>query len=231
MRWNAEQTEWARRYQRALHLFLQQGAPGCLAPAIQLGRKAAALGLETLDMALFHEKVLIPIASPITSPADRNALIEQATCFFNEVMVPVEKTHRGAVKAELRIARLTKILRKRTRESAASTRRLARSITQRRIAEEALRKNKISSDGQLEQSDQLQNRLRKQARTLLSAQEAERRNAGIALQNETAQTLCGILIQLLSLNRSARDTELSLQKDIDTTQRLVKKSLRRVSKL
>lgn len=231
MIWNAEQIEWSMRYRRALHLFLRQGSPASLTPAVRLGRKAAALGLETLDIALFHEKVLIPIASPITSPAGRNALIEQATCFFTEVMVPVEKTHRGALKAEVRIAQLTKLLQERTQETADSTRRLTQSIAQRQAAEEILRKNETSYDGELEQSGRLQSRLRKQAHALLAAQEDERRSISLALQNETAQNLCGILIRLLSLNKSACDSEAVLQKGIDTTRLLMKKSLRRVNKL
>ncbi|MDD2237902.1 MAG: hypothetical protein PHG65_11920 [Kiritimatiellae bacterium] len=231
MTWNTEQTEWSMSYRKALHLFLQQGSEASLAPSVPLGEKAAALGLETLDMALFHEKVLIPIVSPITSPTDRNALIEQATCFFMEVMVPVEKTHRGAVKSELRVAQLTKILRKRTKETDLSNRRLTRSIAQRQAAEEILRKNETSRDGEIKESGRLQSRLRKQAHTLLAAQEDERQSISLALQNETAQTLCGILIRLLSLNQSVCNSEASLQKGIDTAQHLMKKSMRRVNEL
>jgi hypothetical protein len=219
------------RYRKALHLFLQQGPASSLTASASLGQTAADLGLETLDMALFHEKVLIPIVSPITSSTNRNVLIERATCFFMEVMIPVEKTHRGAVKTEHRIARLTKMLEQRTKDVHAANRRLTKSRARRQAAEEALQKYKTSSDEEINQTDRRQAQLQKQARELLSAHEAERQNTCLALQNETAQTLCSILIQLLSLKTSARDGELNLKKDIDCTRHIMEESIQRVSKL
>jgi len=59
----------SQRYVAALRQHLKKGARGNLRPAQGLGRRAMALGLETLDLARFHDQALIALVSPAYSPA------------------------------------------------------------------------------------------------------------------------------------------------------------------
>lgn len=57
-------------YQAALRRYLKPGSAADARPALRLGRRAVALGLETLDLALIHEQALrgswVSVSSVIT---------------------------------------------------------------------------------------------------------------------------------------------------------------------
>jgi signal transduction histidine kinase len=78
----------------------------------------------------------------------------------------------------------------------------------------------------LEESLQLQKRLRQLTHRVLAGQEAERRNISQELQNEIAQTLLGINVRLLSLKQEARTNTKGLKSGIATTKQLVATSVR-----
>jgi signal transduction histidine kinase len=80
----------------------------------------------------------------------------------------------------------------------------------------------------LEESLQLQNRLRQLTHKVLAAQENERKKISHDLQDEIAQTLLGINVRLLSLKRGGRNNTKSLENEIASTQRLVVKSAKTV---
>ena len=70
----------AQRYVAALRQHLKQG-PRAIPPcgtAQALGRRAMALGLETLDLARFHEQALISLVLPGYSPGTRERMIRRA---------------------------------------------------------------------------------------------------------------------------------------------------------
>lgn len=81
---NAKTAKWSRRYQTALSKHLAQGPGASLRPALGLGRQAVALGLETLDVAEFHEQALTTLASPGGASRTRPRMIKRAKSFFAE---------------------------------------------------------------------------------------------------------------------------------------------------
>jgi hypothetical protein len=89
----------SRRYQAALRKYLKPGPRSNLRPAHALGRRAVALGLETLDLARFHERALFTLVLPGYSPATRGRMIRRAGTFFAEAIAPIENTHRAARQA------------------------------------------------------------------------------------------------------------------------------------
>ncbi|MEJ0091622.1 MAG: phosphatase RsbU N-terminal domain-containing protein [Limisphaerales bacterium] len=50
--------KFSQRYVTALRAHLKQGPQASLQPALELGRQAVALRLETLDLARIHEQAL-----------------------------------------------------------------------------------------------------------------------------------------------------------------------------
>src|SRR5438093_9093723 len=94
----------SRRYQSALQRHLKQGPRASLQPAHDLGCQAAALDLETLDVARFHETAL----ATLKASSSRGGLIKRADLFFAEAITPIEMTHRAAIETNARLIRLSK---------------------------------------------------------------------------------------------------------------------------
>jgi len=81
----------------------------------------------------------------------------------------------------------------------------------------------------LEESLQLQNRVRKKTHRVLAAQENERKKISRELQDEIVQTLVGINLRLLSLRQEARcSSAKGVKNKIASTQRLVTESVRSI---
>ena len=83
----------AQRYVAALRKHLKEG-PQAIPPrgtAQGLGRRAMALGLETLDLARFHEQALITLVSPDYSPGTRERMIRRAGTFLPRPSPPSRK--------------------------------------------------------------------------------------------------------------------------------------------
>ena len=81
----------AQQYVAALREHLKQDSraiPPCRT-AQGLGRRAMALGLETLDLARFHEQALITLVLPGYSPGTRGRMIRRAGTFFAEAITPI----------------------------------------------------------------------------------------------------------------------------------------------
>ena len=230
MKRKAEIAGWARRYRTALRRYLKQGASAGLLSAERLGRQAVTLGLETLDLAKVHEQALIPLVAADSSPAERQCVAERAKGFFDEAIVPIERTHRSALKADVRATQLTETLNRRTAESSASTQHLAQSITERQLAEASLKKSGKNRVKLMQESSRLQNSIQSQTRSILTAQEDERHKTSLHLQDEIAQTLLAINIRLLTLKTSAKASTEKFEDEIATTQRLVRKSIKRINR-
>jgi len=217
----------AQRYVAALRKHLKEG-PRAVPPdgtAQELGRRAMALGLETLDLARFHEQALITLILPGHSPGTRARMIRRAGTFFAEAITPIEKTHRAAREDNDQLARLNQSLIQRSVDLIASNRQLQREILQRKSVEESLRKSEQHYSKLLEQSRHMQEQLRRLSRQLLTAQEEERRMISRELHDQIAQTLTGINIRLASLKTESTLNNKGLQKKITSTQRLVEKSV------
>ena len=218
----------SQRYVAALEKHLRQGpraVPPC-GTALALGREAAALDLETLDVARIHEGAL----AKLEASSSRDGIIERAEIFFAEAITPIEETHRAALKANVRLSRLNKRLRRRTADLAASHRSLKQGVALRQTVERALEKSGEHSRKLLKESHRLQKRLQRLTHQILSAQEDKRKQISRDLHDEIAQTLLGINVRLLTLKKEAAVNALGLKKEIVSTQRLVDKSVKSIKR-
>jgi signal transduction histidine kinase len=215
----------SRRYKEALRAHLKQGKKASLDSAQGLGSQALAVGLQTLDLAKLHEQILVAQVLPKSPPSRRAALIKQAGIFFAAAITPIEKKHRHAQAAIADLKGFIQTLSQRTVELAASNLRLSLEVAQRKVAEAALRKSERHYSQLLEQSEGLQEQLRRLSRQILSAQEDERKKISRELHDVIAQTLTGINIRLATLKKEAALNTKGLERNIARTQRLVEKSV------
>jgi signal transduction histidine kinase len=214
----------SRRYVTALQKHLDQG-PQAIPPcgtARRLGRQAAALDLETLDVARIHQGAL----ATLEAASSRDGLIKRAEIFFTEAIAPIEETHRAALEVNVRLSQLARKLDRRTVDLAASHRSLKQGIARRKMVEQALRKSAEHSKKLLKESRDLQQHLQRLTHQILSAQEDKRKEISHNLHDEIAQTLLGINVRLLTLKKEAAINASGLKKDIASTQRLVDKSVK-----
>ena len=217
-------TRLAQHYAAALQEHLRQGARANLQPARALGRRAVALGLETLELARIHEQALATL-----KVSDRkNGTIKRAEIFFAEALTPIVETHRAARQSKLEANRLNTTLDRRTLELAATKRQLQRGVARRKGMEVAFAKSGKDHNKCLAESLQLQKRLRQLTHRVLMGQEDERYRISHELHDEIAQTLLGINVRLLSLKQQSRGNTKGLKNEIASTQRLVVKSARSV---
>src|ERR1051325_1493528 len=207
----------SRRYQAALREYLKRGPRSNLRPAHALGRRAVALGLETLDLARFHERALLTLVLPGYSSATRGRMIRRARTFFAEAIAPIEKTHRTARQANDQLLQLNQALHRRSADLSASNRKLKQEIAQRKLAEESLRKSEQHYARLLEQSRRMEEQLRLLSRQLLSAQEEERKKISRELHDVIAQTLSGINVRLAALKKEAALNTKGLDRNIEDT--------------
>ena len=220
-------TGLSRRYQAALRKHLKQG-PRAIPPcgtAQGLGRRAMTIGLETLGLAMIHQQALIALVLPSYCPGTRDAMVRRAGTFFAEAITPIEKTHRTAREAKVRLNQMIETLNRRSADLDDSNRQLKQEIARRKSVEESLRKSEQHYSRLLEQSHRLQEQLRLLSRQLLAAQEEERKRISRELHDEIAQTLTGINVRLAALKTEATVNTKGLQKKITRTQRMVEKSV------
>ncbi len=192
---------FSRRYQVALRTHLKQGRKASLESARGLGSQALAVGLQTLDLAKLHEEILVKQVLPKSQAGQRASLIKQAGIFFAAAITPIEKKHRNAQAAIAYLKGFIQTLSQRTVELAASNLRLSLEVAQRKVAEAALRKSERHYSQLLEQSDRLQEQLRRLSRQIISAQEDERKKISRELHDVIGQTLTGINIRLATLKK------------------------------
>ena len=215
----------SRRYQDALRAHLKQGHQASLASARGVGSQALAAGLQTLDLAKLHEQTLVAELLPGCPASRRAALIRRAAVFFAVAIVPIEKTHFSTQESARYLKKFIETLSRRTVELAAANVELSAEIAQRKTAEEALKKSELHYSTLLEQSDRLQEQLRRLSRQILSAQEDERRRISRELHDVIAQTLTGINIRLGALKKDAATNTEDLDRNIARTQQLVEHSV------
>jgi len=214
----------SRRYVAALRKHLGKGVGRPLRPALEIGRRAVALGLETLQLADIHEKALIALK---LSPTPER-LNKRAQIFFTEALIPFVETHRCTRQSKSDAIRLNKILGRRTAELADSNRLLQKGILRHKTMEATLKKSGAHYVKLLKDSLQLQEGLRQLAHKGLTAQEAERKKISHELQDDVAQLLLSINVRLLSLRRGAQGSTKSVKNQIASTQRLVSQSVKSV---
>lgn len=220
-------TKLSQRYVTALRKHLKQGPRASLQPALGLGRQAVALGVETLELARIHERA----HTTLELSNSKNGVIKRAEIFFTEAITPIVETQRAARQTKVDLSRLKETLGQRTEELAVTNRQLQRGVVRRKAMEDAFEKSGQHHHKSLEESLQLQKRLRQLTHQVLAAQEDERKNISRELQDEIAQTLLGINVRLLSLKQEARSNTKGLKNEIASTQRLVVKSAKSVRRI
>ena len=218
------------QYRTALGKHLKQAPRAGSKPATGLGRRALALGLETLDLARMHEQAVVTLVAPAGSSRTRDGILKRAQGFFTEAITPIEETHRAALKANVRLSQLSKTLSRRTLDLAASQWSLHRGIVQRQSVEQALKKSGEHSRKLLKESRHLQKHLQRLTHQILSAHEDKRKKVSRDLHDEIAQTLLGIHVRLLTLKKEAAVNAHGLKKEIVSTQRLVDKSVKSIKR-
>lgn len=205
----------SQRYVTVLQRYLRQGPRANLRSAVELGRRAVVLGLETLELARIHEQAV----TTLKLSSAKDGFVKRAEIFFTEAITPIVETHRAARQSRSDLNR-------RTTELAVSNRQLQRGIAQRKTVEAALKKSGNHYARLLKESLHLQEGLRQLTHQVLASQEDERKKISHELQDEIAQTLLGINVRILSLKQEARRNTTGLKKEIASTQRLVVKSAR-----
>ncbi|MDR3457712.1 MAG: histidine kinase [Verrucomicrobiae bacterium] len=217
----------SQQYETALEKLLKQGPGGSLQPALKLGHAAVALGLDTLELARMHDQAMVALGLSDT----KNGFTKLAWLFFTEANAPIEATHRAAQQGQASLSRSQATLGQRTEELAASNRKLQRGIIQRKAMADAATKNGHDHQKSLQESLQLQKRLRQLTHRVMLSQEDERQHISHELQDEIAQTLLGINVRLLSLKQHARRNTKGFKEEIASTQRLVLKSAQSVRRV
>jgi signal transduction histidine kinase len=214
-------TMLSQKYATALRKHLVPGSKDGLKRAADFGHRAAALGLEILQVAKIHEQALLPLLMPADSIGIRDGTISRAQVFFIEAITPIERTHLAAKAAQFQLHQLKETLAGRTDELTKSRDGINENVLQRK----ALEKSYKAKDGHytklLEESHLMQEELQYLAHQVLSAQEMERGKISRELHDEIAQAILGIHVRLLVLSQKSSSDFKNLLEEISAAQRLV----------
>src|ERR1041385_4515453 len=115
-------TRLSQKYVTALRKHLKGGPGASFQSALNLGRQAVALRLETLELARIHQQAVATLGLSRW----KNGIIKRAAIFFSEAITPIVETHRAARQARHHLTRLSKTLAQRTVELASKNRQLLR---------------------------------------------------------------------------------------------------------
>jgi signal transduction histidine kinase len=218
----------ATRYVAALTKHLQGNIEATTEPALRWGQHTLASGLKTLDLARIHDQAMLAMSLSSSSPKNRRALSKRAAAFFAQASAAIEEAHRPAGRRELDWQEVHAALGRRTGELAAVKVQLRQDIAKRKLIENAHRKRGKLHHKCLEESLQLQKRLRQLTHRLFAAQESERQKIGRELENEIAQTLLAIHVRLLTLKKEAWTSTEAFKENLAGTQRLLMESVQTV---
>jgi signal transduction histidine kinase len=212
-------------YRKALEAHLKNWRSRNFESAHAAGRRAAAAGLHSIDLAKIHEQVLVTTVLPPLSARAKASIIKRAGLFLSAAITHGSECPANASEAKRVLKRAIDALSVRTVELAASNRELNVEIEQRRIAEASLLRSEKHYAESLERSRLLQEQMRALSRQLLSAHEDERRRISRELHDVVAQTLTGINIRLATLRTGSAGASKALDRNIAKTQRLVEHSV------
>lgn len=199
---NDEQmSKLSEAYLAAVRSYVLQAPEGDLASAREIGSLAIQLGGGAADFAKLHKLSLAIFALPRYSGNDAVYLATRATEFFTEAVSAMEEV------------------------PSFNGDPLPREKTKHEINTSA--ENSVLL---LEKSRLLEERLQEHARKIMASNEAERKQLSLLLQDEIAQTLLGLQMTLLALNKEASNNHDHLVKEINTTQRLVNESVQTITR-
>ncbi|HTI99581.1 MAG TPA: hypothetical protein VL527_11920 [Dongiaceae bacterium] len=206
----------SQRYEAALRTYLKLGLRVDLRPAVRLGRQALTLGLTVPEVTRIHQ-----LASASLQPAPgKKRTARHAELFLAGTLAPLTSPDRAGRPLGRRTAKLT-----------ALHRRLWHGVVRRKRVAAALKKRGRHYAKLLEAAVHRLADARQLTHRVLATQEADRGKMSRELQNEVAQTLLGINVRLLELQRDAWRNTAGFKNEIASTQRLVVKSARSVRRI
>ncbi len=218
-------------YLAALQARFHHGQLAGSRAAEEIGRESVAIGLETLDLARIHHQALAQLLATDGDASTREKLTACAAGFFIEAITPIEETHRIALKANSDLQQLHALLDERMVKLAETNRELQRQVAERTTVETALRNSQQTSSQLLRDSLIQEKHLRAMAHQIISATEEERHKMSLQLNNVIAQTLLGINLHILALNKDVATNQAKHAQEIADTQRLVEDSTHMIRRL
>lgn len=196
-----QMSKLSEAYLAAVKAYVLQAPEGDLASAREVGCLATQFGGKAANFAKFHALSLAMFALPRYSGSDAEELAARATTFYTEAV--------SAMEAGTELNGDT--LPTNTDE------------------------HDVNADGEnsvllLEKSRLLESRLQEHARKIMASNALERKQLSLVLQDEIAQTLLGLQMTLLALNKEATSNHDHLVNEINTTQRLVGESVQTITR-
>lgn len=199
--------DWSRLHTEALRKYLAHGDESNLQHAYELGRGALFQGLGVLDMARLHQEALITFLQQRPSNEETLRAAQAGETFFFEMLPPYEAAHRGFRDACQKLRQLNQTLEERNRALAAANAELEREVTERKRAEE---------------------RLRRLSSRILQIQEEERKRISRELHDEVGQALTAAIVSLSVLEKKVARQGKALREKIGHTQRQLEATLENI---
>ena len=182
------------------------------------------LGIKTLELARVHEEALAKLNPSRSS----KRLLVRAEIFFAAVNAVIKESRHATGETASKLKQIMASLRQRTEDLAASNRQLKTVLQGRKVMKNAFEQKAEVHQQCLEESLDLQKRLRQLTHKVLTAQEDERKKISHELQDEIAQTLLGINVRLRSLTKEGKSNNTGLKNNIASTRQLVARSVKAV---
>jgi hypothetical protein len=218
------------RYFSALHAAVMAGSTEEAAErATELGYQAAALGLDTLDLARIHEEAVAELLPGEGDTEGEARLVTCAGVFFHSVLTPIEQSHAGVMGVESGIIKVKRELKKRALELAEAGRKLKAGVAKRKAADGFLKTSREKSAELLKQSRVLEGEMKAVTQKLFDTHETQRKTMSAKLHEEIAVTLLAIHVRLLALKKEASVNQASLTQEIVTASRLVDESVETIN--
>jgi signal transduction histidine kinase len=214
------------KYRLALADYVEHGTEEHLSRAYELGRTALNLGLGVMDIARLHQEALVKLvaAQPAIATTQWTRMVET---FQMETLSAFEVAHRGFRDACDRLQRLNATLAERNHELAASNRKLADEVRERKEAEKALRESREHYIQLFKEARAMEENLRQLSNKVLTVQEEERKHISRELHDEIGQALTAVNVSIAALRKHADGDEVFRQK-VDQSQRLLEQSMEHV---
>jgi signal transduction histidine kinase len=218
-----------RSYRSALRRHVQSSKTPNPGSPQRLGRRACALGIETLALAGIHDAALSSLAPEAGTAEPRDlGIAARAAAFFCQAMGPIEAMHLPAVEARAERLRLGKSVDRGLSKLAASRKRLDREVARRRDVETHLAASVRKHRTLLLRSKAMEEELRLLSRSLLRSHEEERTRISRELHDALGQSLTAVNVGLASLRAAAAVDSKEFRGGVARTQRLVRQSMRTV---
>jgi hypothetical protein len=216
-----------RRYALALSSHLKRSPDDGMRPALALGRRAVARGLDTLEMARVHQGALARLEI-----ADQDdATLARAERFFAAANIPMVESHHASRASRAALRRSDERLKSCTLKLAVANRLLKDGVERRRSIGIQLKKSGEKYAALVRESQQLQDKLRKLLHHLMNAQEDEKKELSRKLQDEVSQILLAINIRLLELKQRGWNATGRFTKKVANTRLQADRSVKAVGKL